>query len=192
MFSSRRRGTQEVRVVNAWHQPKPTDTILCTIAAVRFFFCTAPSVTEVRCVALGRSRPGGAQLQGRVCRPPGQRSHCMHCLGMPQQQSRAGPFLTPRVGAGKCSGTLLSTDAWALSAILTSLCAAPEGIAGQSEAHGCRGWTRCTPLTSVLSGFLWFRSIPSKVGNRGNRSPCPSCRFFLDISVFLPHRSGLT
>lgn len=43
-------GTQEVRVVNAWHQPEPTDTIPRTIAALMAFFCTAPSVTEVRCV----------------------------------------------------------------------------------------------------------------------------------------------
>lgn len=69
-------GTQEVRVVNAWHQPKPTDTILCTIAAVSFFFCTAPSVTEVRCAALGRGRPGGARLQGRACRPGSAPTAC--------------------------------------------------------------------------------------------------------------------
>lgn len=31
-------GKQEVRVVNAWHQPKSTDTNLCTIASVFFFF----------------------------------------------------------------------------------------------------------------------------------------------------------
>lgn len=31
-------GKQEVRVVNAWHQPKSTDTNLGTIASVFFFF----------------------------------------------------------------------------------------------------------------------------------------------------------
>lgn len=146
-----------MRVVNAWHQPEPTDTILCTIAAVRFFFCTAPSVTEVRCVALGCGRPGGAQLQGRVCRPLGQCSHCVRCLGKPQQQSRAELLLTPHVGAGKCSVTLPYINAGAISHLNIAL---RSTWRRRRAERGSRLLGLELPhvphLRPVPSGFLWF------------------------------------
>lgn len=69
-------GKQEVRVVNAWHQPKSTDTNLGTIASVFFFFslifffsALPQSLTEVPCLLFGQPQTWGSFIAGRcLCR----------------------------------------------------------------------------------------------------------------------------